>query len=118
MPAERKTEGLIQIHSVASNLTLVLLPTLSPRGVIARSREQTDREAAGQGLRRPAQSLRQPVRSLSGGNQQKVLLASRLAVSPKIMVLHEPTRGVDVGARLGIHSLIRRVAGAALPFSL
>ncbi len=110
VPAERKREGLILPLSVQQNTSLLVLRTLARAGVLRPSAERRlgvrlmsefDVRARGPG---------QVVGELSGGNQQKVLLASRLASHPQVLVLQEPTRGVDVGARFQIHKLLRQVA--------
>ena len=110
VPADRKSQGLVLIMPIVSSLSLAVLRTLTKLGIVRRRREAAlaDRLAAQVQLR--AQSLKQPVVELSGGNQQKVLVGSRLAARPKVLVLQEPTRGVDVGARLELHRLLRVLA--------
>ena len=91
-------------------MTLLVLGQLSRMLFIQNRRERVlSRQLADDVLLR-ARTLSQPVGDLSGGNQQKALLASRLATKLEILVLHEPTRGVDVGARLEVHRLIRAQA--------
>lgn len=111
VPAERKKDGLLLRFPIRQNLSLFLLSTLARFGFIRRDREA---QLAANVILRFNVRCRdswQLVEQLSGGNQQKVMLASRLGKDPKIVVLHEPTRGVDVGARLEIHRFLREVAG-------
>jgi len=116
LPAERKTDGLALSQSVGENLTVMTSSRFAAFGFLRRSRQ--NRAACGlisdYGIR--CRGPRQEVGQLSGGNQQKVLLAGRLAANPQILVLHEPTRGVDIGARSQIHSFLRNFAatGAAV----
>ncbi|MGI8748517.1 MAG: ATP-binding cassette domain-containing protein, partial [Deinococcus sp.] len=111
---DRKHEGIIPDLSVRENLTLALLPRLSNAGMVdsARQAEVVDRFVARLGIKTSDAS--QPIRELSGGNQQKVLLARWLAMNPKLLILDEPTRGIDVGAKAEIQRLIGELAGGGL----
>lgn len=104
---DRKAEGIIPDMSVRENLTLALLPKLAKRGQIDFERERIIVDAFINDLGIKAAHMDQPIRELSGGNQQKVLLARWLATEPDILILDEPTRGVDVGAKREIQSFIR-----------
>lgn len=111
---DRKAEGIIPHLSVRENLTLAALPALSRHGVVdrTRQRELVDRFIDRLGIRTAGPD--QPVRELSGGNQQKVLLARWLCLNPKLLILDEPTRGIDVGAKMEIQSLIDELAREGL----
>ncbi|MET0744168.1 MAG: ATP-binding cassette domain-containing protein, partial [Microvirga sp.] len=113
-PEDRKVEGIVPDMSVRENLTLALMPQLARRGVVdeARSREIVDRFIGRLGIR--CSGPEQRIRELSGGNQQKVLLARWLCMNPKLLILDEPTRGIDVGAKAEILGLIRELAGQGL----
>ncbi|WP_372801611.1 sugar ABC transporter ATP-binding protein [Paracoccus seriniphilus] len=104
---DRKAEGIVPDMSVRENLTLALLPKLRRAGGIDthREREIVDHYIAALGIK--LASADQPIRQLSGGNQQKVLLARWLATRPDLLILDEPTRGVDVGAKREIQAIIR-----------
>lgn len=104
---DRKAEGIVPGMSVRENLTLALLPKLSRFGQIDREREREIVADYIQRLGIKTAHMDQPIRELSGGNQQKVLLARWLATEPEILILDEPTRGVDVGAKREIQSIIR-----------
>ncbi len=106
---DRKTEGIIPDLSVRENLTLALLPRLSRMGVVDEPRERRIVEGFIQALGIKAAHMGQPIRELSGGNQQKVLLGRWLAIEPRLLILDEPTRGVDVGAKREIQAIIRRM---------
>ena len=110
VPAERKREGLVMPLSVQTNLTLLVLKSVSTLGWISARKEHRLADELRQRVQVRARSLSQVVANLSGGNQQKVLLASRLAAKPRVLVLQEPTRGVDVGARFEIHRYLRDIA--------
>ena len=107
---DRKLEGIVPDMSVRENLTLAVLPVLARAGVVdeARQAEIVDRFITRLGVR--CAGPEQPIRELSGGNQQKVLLARWLCAQPRLLLLDEPTRGIDVGAKAEIQALIRELA--------
>ncbi|HEX9940102.1 MAG TPA: sugar ABC transporter ATP-binding protein [Longimicrobium sp.] len=111
---DRKGEGIIPELSVRENLTLAALPTLTRAGVVdrAKQREIVDRFMGRLGIK--ATSADQKIRELSGGNQQKVLLARWLCMNPALLILDEPTRGIDIGAKAEIQALINELAGTGL----
>ncbi len=111
---DRKIEGIVPDMSVRENLTLALLPQLSRSGVVdeARQREIVLRFIAKLGVK--CSGPEQKIRELSGGNQQKVLLARWMCMNPKLLILDEPTRGIDVGAKAEIQALIRQLADQGL----
>ncbi len=110
VPQERKIDGLVLPMSIRDNLSLLVLKTVSRLGILKGRLAHLSAQALARQFDVRYRSLGQPVGELSGGNQQKVLLASRLAPRPRVLVLHEPTRGVDVGARVEIHRLLRSIA--------
>jgi ribose transport system ATP-binding protein len=111
---DRKIEGIVPEMSVRENLTLALLPKLTRAGVVDenRQREIVDRFIKRLGIK--TSGPEQKIRELSGGNQQKVLLARWLCMDPKLLILDEPTRGIDVGAKAEIQSLIKELAEQGL----
>ena len=111
---DRKGEGIIPELSVRENLTLAALPTLTRAGIVdrAKQREIVDRFMKRLGIK--ATSADQKIRELSGGNQQKVLLARWLCMHPALLILDEPTRGIDIGAKAEIQALINELAGEGL----
>ena len=111
---DRKGEGIIPELSIRENLTLAALPALTRAGVVSRARQRAlvDRFMQRLGIR--ARDADQPIRELSGGNQQKVLIARWLATHPKLLLLDEPTRGIDVGAKAEIRALIEELAASGL----
>jgi ribose transport system ATP-binding protein len=106
VPEDRKDQGLFLDMSVRDNIALNVLPRLSRRGALSPgAREQVARDAVARlGIRVPGLSAL--ARQLSGGNQQKLLLARWLAIRPAVLILDEPTRGVDIGAKEEIHRLL------------
>jgi ribose transport system ATP-binding protein len=110
VPPERKRDGLVLILSIQSNLVLLILQRLSRWGVVRRRQEATTAQELAARFDVRYRTLGQPLGQLSGGNQQKVLLASRMAASPQLLILQEPTRGVDVGARVEIHRFLVDIA--------
>lgn len=114
VPAERKRNGLVLTLSIRENVSLPSIRRLGRRGLVD---ARAERELTVEVVRRlnvRSRSLDQPISQLSGGNQQKVLVGSRLATSPSVLVLHEPTRGVDVGARLELQEFLRTLAGSGM----
>jgi ABC-type sugar transport system ATPase subunit len=110
VPEERRTDGLALTMSVSDNITLPNRGDLSRFGVLARGKiAQFARRLADVVTLRPPE-IKREVGDFSGGNQQKVVLAKWLGREPKVIVLDEPTRGVDVGAKVEIHRLIRELA--------
>lgn len=111
---DRKADGIVPQLSVRENITLALLPRLSGG---ARARRRKERDIVRQlteALQIKAEGMEQPMGELSGGNQQKALLARWLATNPRLLILDEPTRGVDVGAKREIQGVIRSLAEKGL----
>jgi ribose transport system ATP-binding protein len=108
---DRKGQGLVLSLTVRENIALPMLRSLSRFGVVdaARERELASRYAADLRIRTP--SIEQLALNLSGGNQQKVVLAKWLACRVDVLILDEPTRGIDVGAKQEIYALMERLAG-------
>ncbi len=113
-PEDRKQAGIFPHMSVLDNLTIVLLPELSKRGIVDRKkqREIAAKYVAQLGIK--TADLNQEIRNLSGGNQQKVILSRWLCKSPKVMILDEPTRGIDVGAKSEIAAIVEELASAGI----
>jgi ribose transport system ATP-binding protein len=111
---DRKAEGIIPELSVRENLTLAALPALSTLGVVSRARQQEIVDKFMKRLGIKAAGADQKIRELSGGNQQKVLLARWLCKNPKFLILDEPTRGIDIGAKGEIQSLVGELAESGL----
>ncbi|HEV2706717.1 MAG TPA: sugar ABC transporter ATP-binding protein [Pyrinomonadaceae bacterium] len=111
---DRKAEGIIPELSVRENLTLAALPTLSSMGIVSRARQSEIVERYMKRLGIKAASADQKIRELSGGNQQKVLLARWLCKHPKFLILDEPTRGIDIGAKGEIQALVNELAESGL----
>lgn len=108
VPEDRRRHGLFGNRSVRENLTAATLP--SHRSLLRPGRERHRATALGEDLRIAHPSLEAPVRVLSGGNQQKTLLGRWLALEPRVCILDEPTRGVDIGAKEEIHDLVTEYA--------
>ena len=109
---DRKTQGLLLGQSLAANLTLANLAPMSRHGWISADKENAAAARWTQRLRIRARDSAQPVDELSGGNQQKVLLARWLHRDCRILLLDEPTRGIDVGARTDIYAVLDSLAAA------
>jgi ribose transport system ATP-binding protein len=116
VPEERRTQGLILGRSIYENISLVYLKKLARGLFIDRSRERSEAIGIGESVELKTAGYHLPVRNLSGGNQQKVVFAKCLLRQPLVLLLDEPTRGVDVGARFEIYTIIRDIAakGAAI----
>ncbi|HXT06318.1 MAG TPA: multiple monosaccharide ABC transporter ATP-binding protein [Roseiarcus sp.] len=107
---DRKVLGLVLTEEVRTNITLANLEGVSQQGVIDEAREVAVASRYRQALRIRTPSIHQRVVNLSGGNQQKVVLAKWLFTEPKVLILDEPTRGIDVGAKYEIYGIINELA--------
>ncbi|WP_159500441.1 sugar ABC transporter ATP-binding protein [Microbacterium sp. 18062] len=110
VPEERRAQGVILSAPIADNIAIANLKSVSPGGIVSQRRIVQLAKRALADLRIKARSVRQPVGQLSGGNQQKVVLAKMLARGPKVLLMDEPTRGIDVGTKAEIYRLIRELA--------
>ncbi|MBX4970610.1 sugar ABC transporter ATP-binding protein [Rhizobium binae] len=114
VPEDRKRNGILLDFPIAQNITLADLPTLASRFMLSTERETAaaERQRVRLGIKAPSVSSR--TSTLSGGNQQKVVLAKWLSMSPKVMIFDEPTRGIDIGAKNEIYGLMRALADAGV----
>jgi len=111
---DRKVDGIVPDMSIRENMTLALLPRLTKAGIVDRARQKAIVEKFIKALAIKCASPDQPIKELSGGNQQKVLLARWLATDPRLLIVDEPTRGIDIGAKTEILKLLRRLADEGL----
>ena len=114
VPEDRRRHGVILEMSVAANTTLAALRRISSQGLLNASAERSVARSLCDRLRVKAASLESRVGDLSGGNQQKVALARGLATEPRVLIVDEPTQGIDVGAKAEIHRLMSELAGRGL----
>jgi erythritol transport system ATP-binding protein len=114
VPEDRQRDGLIQQMSVGSNLSLASFISYLKRGFVDKVTEKNKIEEAIKNVRVKTSGRNMPIESLSGGNQQKVVLGRMLLTNPKILLLDEPTRGIDVGAKGEIFDLLRERAEKGL----
>ena len=115
MPADRHGEGLLMALSVRENATLSSLPRYATNGVVSRRAEETAVRREVEALQIRTTSLETDVEALSGGNQQKVVLARAMLSQPKLILADEPTQGVDAGARVEIYRILREIAESGVP---
>lgn len=110
LPRDRKSEGILPTLSVLDNFSMVILHKAARAGLLRQRFLRNRYSAFRQRLAIVAPRASTPITSLSGGNQQKVLLARWMASEPRVMVLNDPTRGVDLATRLSIQATLRQVA--------
>jgi ribose transport system ATP-binding protein len=110
VPEDRKRSGLILDFPIRQNITLANLPAHARHGLIDRGAEETDALKQRDRLDIRTPSVAVAAGSLSGGNQQKVVLAKWLSMAPQVLIFDEPTRGVDVGAKSEIYRLMRELS--------
>ncbi len=111
---DRKDEGLILAMSIAANTSLVSIKDVSSKGLMRFAQERLMATQGGENLKLKYGKVSDPASSLSGGNQQKVVLAKWLASNPAILLLDEPTRGVDVGAKAEIYTILKNLAAQGM----
>jgi ribose transport system ATP-binding protein len=114
VPEDRRHCGLITDLSIRENVTLPALDRYASGGLISRDKERENAKEICGRLNVKAPSLEVKAANLSGGNQQKVVLAKWLALEPKVLIFDEPTRGIDVGAKAEIYELMRKLAEAGV----
>ncbi|MCY7325995.1 MAG: sugar ABC transporter ATP-binding protein [Microbacteriaceae bacterium] len=114
VPEDRRKQGLVMELSVTRNATLTLRTALARFGLISGAREHALGEDWSRRLQVKTASPDLPVATLSGGNQQKVVLAKWLATDPQVLIVDEPTRGIDIGTKAEVHRLISDLAGRGI----
>jgi len=114
VPEDRRTAGLVIDFSIRENVTLPALHRYASHGLVSVSKERIGAAAVCKQLQVKAPSIEIQTAHLSGGNQQKVVLAKWLALDPRVLIVDEPTRGIDVGAKAEIYTLLRDLAEAGV----
>ncbi len=110
VPEDRQHHGLVLPMDITDNITLPILTSFSKNGFLAEKQAQKSAHEAATQMEVKATTVWQKARELSGGNQQKVVLAKWLSIQPRILILDEPTRGIDVGTKAAVHSLMSELA--------
>lgn len=114
VPEERQKQGAIIEMSIAENISLPQLSKLNPRGVLNAAREWQLADSYAKRLHVKAFSWRQAVETLSGGNQQKVVIGKWLATHPEVIILDEPTKGIDIGSKAAVHQFMSELVAQGL----
>ena len=114
VPEDRRIAGLVVDMSVRENITLPSLRSYAPRGLIKRALESRKSAEMCDRLKVKAPSIETASANLSGGNQQKIVLAKWLSLKPRLLIFDEPTRGIDVGAKAEIYQLMREIANSGV----
>jgi ribose transport system ATP-binding protein len=114
IPEDRRSAGLFVDLSIRENVSMPALPRFARGGLVSRERERQAVGATCAELQVKTPSIEVRVATLSGGNQQKVVLAKWLGLAPKVLIVDEPTRGIDVGARAEIYGRLRGLAEAGV----
>jgi rhamnose transport system ATP-binding protein len=114
LPEDRHQQGLVLDFSIAENVTLPILSRLFRRLLVTRATEREVARTFTEQFRVRMTGVDQAVSALSGGNQQKVVLAKWLASKPSVLILDEPTRGIDIGAKVEVHRIISELAASGL----
>ena len=110
VPEDRRKSGLVVDMSFRENVTMPRLNKYATAAIISKKREEAAAKKQSQSLAIKITSIEMPVGNLSGGNQQKVVLAKWLAIDPKVIIFDEPTRGIDVGSKSEIYHLMRSLS--------
>ena len=110
-PRTAKSLGLVLSEDIKNNVTLANLPGIAWRGVIDKHEENRGRQQYRSLLKIRSSGIFQQTLNLSGGNQQKVVLSKWLFAQPQVLILDEPTRGIDVGAKYEIYTIVNELAG-------
>jgi erythritol transport system ATP-binding protein len=114
VPEDRQVSGLVQSLSVLANMTISSLGRFARGPWLSPASETVAATGMAAGLRIKSHGLEHNIESLSGGNQQKVVIAKCLLTEPRVLLLDEPTRGVDVGAKREIHAIVKRLAASGM----
>ena len=114
MPEDRKRSGLVLEDSVSQNISLPNIAAFARYFFVDAAAERTNAKAQRESLNIKTATVETPVVTLSGGNQQKVVLGKWLSMTPKVMMFDEPTRGIDVGSKSEIYSLMRELADSGV----
>ena len=114
VPEDRRRTGLVTSMTIRENITLPGIWGYTSSGLISRAQENIGAEKQVKSLRIKTHSLEARAMNLSGGNQQKVVLGKWLALKPKVLIVDEPTRGIDVGAKAEIYRLLRALSDSGV----
>lgn len=118
VPEDRQAQGAMLTLGVRENMTLAALRRFATAGVLSRARELDETRRLGVRLAVKAANWDQSLNQLSGGNQQKVVIGKWLATHPRVLILDEPTKGVDVGSKAAVHAFMSQLAGEGLAIIL
>jgi ABC-type sugar transport system ATPase subunit len=114
IPEDRKEQSIVPFAPIRANVTIPILKRISTHGLLGPRRERTEAERIAASTNVRMRSVDQPISSLSGGNQQRAVFGRAFATRPRLLLLDEPTRGVDVGAKAEIYELIDRAAAQGM----
>ena len=114
VPRDRHARGIVPLLSIAENMTATIVEQLGPAGLVLPARRDTAAGRMQASLQIVASSTEQPIRELSGGNQQKAVMARALASSPKVLVLLYPTQGVDIASKEALFGIVERSRAAGM----